>query len=172
MWRLERLIRMATRPLQKQSSHFDEAAQMLEQVMAKAPGTEYAKSAQRELDIVRRAKSDAETSALLNRATEERAQSKFDEAIALFDQVVAAAPSSDAARLAKRELAATRKQQKDAANAAERERRNAFTDVGGGFGVRKVGWRSQMGEFTEIFGELKSISGRGVHNAWIYYVIV
>jgi hypothetical protein len=96
--------------------------------------------------------------AMFERAQKLKGNGLYDSAIKAFESVVLKASGQPIAQKAQAEIATIKNLIAQKNREEERAKRDAFTSIGGGFGVRRVSMRSSSG-FTEIIGEIKNDSG-------------
>jgi tetratricopeptide (TPR) repeat protein len=136
------------RESEKTSKHYDEAISLLNKVLSKAPETPFAKKANEEIKNIETIKIDDSVTVLINSGDGMYEKNQFDSAIAEYGKIIENFPKSKYEIIAKARILK-----------AQKEKANAWIDLGKGLAYRKVGFRNQMGMFTEVYGELKNSSG-------------
>lgn len=97
--------------------------------------------------------------AMYEQAQKYKAQKQYDEAIQTLEKIVVKASGQAIAQKAQTEIATVKNLKAQKQRADERAKRDAFSDIGGGFAVRRITAKSSWG-ITEILGEIKNDSGQ------------
>jgi hypothetical protein len=97
--------------------------------------------------------------AMYKQAQKYKALKQYDEAIQTLENIVVKASGQAIAQKAQTEIATLKNLKAQKQRADERAKRDAFSDIGGGFAVRRITAKSSLG-MTEILGEIKNNSGQ------------
>lgn len=115
---------------------------------------------EKNLSLEKQVKELSETPvAMYERAQNLKTIGQYEEAIQILDQLIIKASGQPIAQNAQREIATLQKLKSQKEKEEERAKRDAFKDIGGGFGVRRITIKSSFGT-TEVLGEIKNNSGR------------
>lgn len=97
--------------------------------------------------------------AMYEQARKYRDQEQYDAAITILEKLIIRANGEPIAKKAEAEIVTLKNIKAQKQKAEEKAKKDAFTDIGGGFAVRRVSGKSFSG-MAELVGEIKNNSGQ------------